>query len=168
MIRRPPRSTLFPYTTLFRPPPAAAAATEPAWTAGVERTRALVEEDLLQARDDGRVQRVELSDELLQFLTGHGIDGELRLLALGQELPVLQGVLKRPPQELDPILGGAGGQDERPTVGPGVVRADLEESARLVGLGEVDRLGNAGQIGRSLSRHLQDDHGLAALDGLSP
>src|SRR2546430_9200507 len=26
MIRRPPRSTLFPYTTLFRSPPAAAAA----------------------------------------------------------------------------------------------------------------------------------------------
>src|SRR5258708_11745855 len=30
MIRRPPRSTLFPYTTLFRSPPAAAAEHDPA------------------------------------------------------------------------------------------------------------------------------------------
>src|SRR5258708_22190466 len=29
MIRRPPRSTLFPYTTLFRSPPAVAAAVSP-------------------------------------------------------------------------------------------------------------------------------------------
>src|SRR3989475_1918837 len=29
MIRRPPRSTLFPYTTLFRSPPAARAVREP-------------------------------------------------------------------------------------------------------------------------------------------
>src|SRR5258708_20202575 len=32
MIRRPPRSTLFPYTALFRSPPAAGA---PGWTAMV-------------------------------------------------------------------------------------------------------------------------------------
>src|SRR5580698_11083912 len=30
MIRRPPRSTLFPYTTLFRSPPASAPAERPA------------------------------------------------------------------------------------------------------------------------------------------
>src|SRR2546430_11678869 len=35
MIRRPPRSTLFPYTTLFRSP---VLYPEPAWEAGVHRT----------------------------------------------------------------------------------------------------------------------------------
>src|SRR3712207_9011480 len=48
MIRRPPRSTLFPYTTLFRSDTAAlehfagfADGWEPAWTAGAGRTPAL-------------------------------------------------------------------------------------------------------------------------------
>src|SRR5690348_17721323 len=31
MIRRPPRSTLFPYTTLFRSPPSAAGPRRPGW-----------------------------------------------------------------------------------------------------------------------------------------
>src|SRR5256885_7370602 len=31
MIRRPPRSTLFPYTTLFRSPRLSVATSEPAW-----------------------------------------------------------------------------------------------------------------------------------------
>src|SRR3989441_11990970 len=39
MIRRPPRSTLFPYTTLFRSPEAAAAAAAPVLFADIERNR---------------------------------------------------------------------------------------------------------------------------------
>src|SRR3712207_7392093 len=37
MIRRPPRSTLFPYTTLFRSPHRADARQQPGRLAGVER-----------------------------------------------------------------------------------------------------------------------------------
>src|SRR3712207_6946234 len=42
MIRRPPRSTLFPYTTLFRPPPSAGAAwrCRPPWASGRGRPTA--------------------------------------------------------------------------------------------------------------------------------
>src|SRR3712207_7086376 len=36
MIRRPPRSTLFPYTTLFRSKAAAHAGREPSWGYGVD------------------------------------------------------------------------------------------------------------------------------------
>src|SRR3712207_7711031 len=39
MIRRPPRSTLFPYTTLFRSARALAAGSTPSWSAGVWRRR---------------------------------------------------------------------------------------------------------------------------------
>src|SRR6266496_4961518 len=56
MIRRPPRSTLFPYTTLFRPPgpaagrpPASRTAAGPGPTSGPEIGRATSE---LQSRRD--------------------------------------------------------------------------------------------------------------------
>src|SRR2546430_13121113 len=48
MIRRPPRSTLFPYTTLFRSDPAR---TTPAGAAGGQRYGADVIVDLLQQYD---------------------------------------------------------------------------------------------------------------------
>src|SRR3712207_9567257 len=38
MIRRPPRSTLFPYTTLFRSAPGVTASTAAAWSTGLPRT----------------------------------------------------------------------------------------------------------------------------------
>src|SRR3712207_7231009 len=50
MIRRPPRSTLFPYTTLFRSPVAA-------YDAGGRFDPTLSVEDLL-VREDGEAQRV--------------------------------------------------------------------------------------------------------------
>src|SRR5260221_10356946 len=55
MIRRPPRSTLFPYTTLFRSPQAASAAAWAAWlTLKGERTRSRSEEHTseLQSHSD--------------------------------------------------------------------------------------------------------------------
>src|SRR6266705_4244747 len=39
MIRRPPRSTLFPYTTLFRSPPNWGAAARRCWTSAWPRSR---------------------------------------------------------------------------------------------------------------------------------
>src|SRR6266403_4077329 len=55
MIRRPPRSTLFPYTTLFRSPPAAAGARTP-WTvrgtAASRRPRSEEHTSELQSRRD--------------------------------------------------------------------------------------------------------------------
>src|SRR3712207_79025 len=51
MIRRPPRSTLFPYTTLFRSPPAAEETVLRALTARL--TRAMRGEDWLARGKDG-------------------------------------------------------------------------------------------------------------------
>src|SRR5260370_23487452 len=55
MIRRPPRSTLFPYTTLFRSDVLCASPGDPAWTAMFEELAAVAGDDLTHARE--RVQR---------------------------------------------------------------------------------------------------------------
>src|SRR5260370_12261597 len=55
MIRRPPRSTLFPYTTLFRSDVLCASPGDPAWTAMFEELAAVAGDDLGHARE--RVQR---------------------------------------------------------------------------------------------------------------
>src|SRR2546427_2290385 len=52
MIRRPPRSTLFPYTTLFRSAVAAPIATKQRAAAKAEETRKRVHEHLLNANDE--------------------------------------------------------------------------------------------------------------------
>src|SRR6266849_8639163 len=54
MIRRPPRSTLFPYTTLFRSPPPRPADSQLDLTTPTERTRRRSEEHTseLQSRVD--------------------------------------------------------------------------------------------------------------------
>src|SRR3712207_8139650 len=68
MIRRPPRSTLFPYTTLFRSIPAevvtALASVSRgfrAWGAGARVTRTLHDEEYMRLRD--RTLRVARSEE---------------------------------------------------------------------------------------------------------
>src|SRR5256885_5308419 len=58
MIRRPPRSTLFPYTTLFRSPSARRAAPPPA-----REPRPGSSHQLLEA---GRARRLEPRDVLLE------------------------------------------------------------------------------------------------------
>src|SRR2546426_8727143 len=59
MIRRPPRSTLFPYTTLFRSRPAATPVGDDGdRLAGVELAAEHVEELGLIAGDDDQVMRV--------------------------------------------------------------------------------------------------------------
>src|SRR5437773_7699179 len=53
MIRRPPRSTLFPYTTLFRsrkPPPASSAQPSPLWPGAVLPWRPRVDRQLLDRK----------------------------------------------------------------------------------------------------------------------
>src|SRR3712207_8668358 len=67
MIRRPPRSTLFPYTTLFRsqPPAARRDAAERPRVLGEGRPRHAVQR-LLAGREDGRADRSEEHTSELQ------------------------------------------------------------------------------------------------------
>src|SRR5262245_64517046 len=53
MIRRPPRSTLFPYTTLFRSPGA---------RRGAQRALPQPRVELVQLREVGRLQRERIED----------------------------------------------------------------------------------------------------------
>src|SRR2546430_4109535 len=65
MIRRPPRSTLFPYTTLFRSYDEAHPLTEAAPLAATGpkgRVRARVWQDALAAHQAGRVRVTEVRD----------------------------------------------------------------------------------------------------------
>src|SRR2546421_9420541 len=59
MIRRPPRSTLFPYTTLFRSPPRAS----PRGRRHRRNTRAVVRDPRRRARTGGRHVRPECFDD---------------------------------------------------------------------------------------------------------
>src|SRR3712207_8598980 len=75
MIRRPPRSTLFPYTTLFRSDPATFCVTrETVETALTERTRALVPVHLFgnvapvdQLREDRKSTRLNSSHANISY-----------------------------------------------------------------------------------------------------
>src|SRR2546427_4100561 len=51
MIRRPPRSTLFPYTTLFRSPPGAGPRASPSLVRSASGGRAGQQDDLAVARE---------------------------------------------------------------------------------------------------------------------
>src|SRR3712207_7669870 len=68
MIRRPPRSTLFPYTTLFR-----STGVPPLWALLLRSSRAIEEEPLEHLRyianTGGRIPFANL-DELKRLLTG--------------------------------------------------------------------------------------------------
>src|SRR2546430_13657462 len=68
MIRRPPRSTLFPYTTLFRPLPAAAQVppVEPPTVAPLERVEEVFRALVLGTRDYVRKNRSEEHTSELQ------------------------------------------------------------------------------------------------------
>src|SRR2546422_11547573 len=94
MIRRPPRSTLFPYTTLFRSPrirevPGARARREPA-----RPGREVVERDIDRRREVGARRLGEDADAAVVVLVGAGrrprvVDGVDRdpRLPLPGELP---------------------------------------------------------------------------------
>src|SRR5262245_59151059 len=68
----------------------------------------LVVEDVLQLGEERRVQREEVAHQLLQFLTRDGVERELGLLRLRDEGRILQRLLKRLAEYLDPLLRGAG------------------------------------------------------------
>src|SRR3712207_9553046 len=84
MIRRPPRSTLFPYTTLFRSPRPAERGDRPAELGGPLVQRVLVEgrvlDVVLQAPDDRRRGgAVGVADPQVDHVPAGG-DGRLLLL----------------------------------------------------------------------------------------
>src|SRR3712207_8015385 len=74
MIRRPPRSTLFPYTTLFRSPVAVVDADQPLPGVAIDRPGCLA------ALGDERVEEVRC------HLAVHGARGELPREAVGHLL----------------------------------------------------------------------------------
>src|SRR3712207_8310881 len=63
MIRRPPRSTLFPYTTLFRSPGVENMIDEPVRGLIKQRVSAVVEQDVEDARVDVVAHRRDRSEE---------------------------------------------------------------------------------------------------------
>src|SRR5258707_7557717 len=63
MIRRPPRSTLFPYTTLFRSP-FSPCIHSPHGTAGVIRQRGAVEHTIIKMNFLARIRSEEHTSEL--------------------------------------------------------------------------------------------------------
>src|SRR5437899_6012818 len=92
MIRRPPRSTLFPYTTLFRSPNAGSVALTDAGAAvaadpGIEPTTRGLQE-AVYARLDGPERR------MLEVLV-HAHDEDLEDAALGTVQAGVDGLLER-------------------------------------------------------------------------
>src|SRR2546427_12357506 len=98
MIRRPPRSTLFPYTTLFRSPPAGA------------RRRVQHAAGVVAARDDPLVQL------LLEPDLGRVVPDERKPLQHAVE--ILAGVLARAAQPRQLVVEG--GEQRRLLSGRGV------------------------------------------------
>src|SRR5260370_29961112 len=68
MIRRPPRSTLFPYTTLFRSHPAAGPATPASWSGIPSRFPAGLAEYGLRIAAGGKTRSEEHTSELQSHL----------------------------------------------------------------------------------------------------
>src|SRR5256885_17161754 len=81
MIRRPPRSTLFPYTTLFRSPPAQQPINLDAASTEVDgRTNTLVFSDVVISQGATRVQADHAHATGLNFATSRWIfDGKVRI-----------------------------------------------------------------------------------------
>src|SRR3989475_8876884 len=75
MIRRPPRSTLFPYTTLFRSPPARAGGADDAGSAHRRRGRAAP-----QLRRAAPAARRAAGG---RAMASHALDGDVRRLRYG-------------------------------------------------------------------------------------
>src|SRR2546422_3745043 len=67
MIRRPPRSTLFPYTTLFRSPPGAPVARAPAAPPSARRPRAAPPSLALRLRADRKSTRLNSSHGYISY-----------------------------------------------------------------------------------------------------
>src|SRR2546426_8037417 len=78
MIRRPPRSTLFPYTTLFRSPARAELGAE------ARRTVATSRPNFHPLACEGRVVHVATPGEVGDHLAGHGRGSAAALKAPGE------------------------------------------------------------------------------------
>src|SRR3989442_13613093 len=108
----------------------------------------LLKKDGPELGDQRGLELEERLDGALDLLAGDRNDFQLGLLGVGEEGGVAERLLERLPQELPAILG----RPRRQRVGPDeqavVVNGHLEEAARLLGLGEVDRERHAGEAGR--------------------
>src|SRR2546425_7674097 len=85
MIRRPPRSTLFPYTTLFRSALAVRLGVPPARVTTViaeAGTALLVLGDTVVARDAVAAEATRLAEGLRRYHGGHPLDPGMSLQAL--------------------------------------------------------------------------------------
>ena len=80
-----------------------------------------VVEDGLELGEETCVQREELTDHLLQLLAGDRVQRELGLLRLGEEGGVRQRGLEGLAEDLDPLRGSSGRQDERAGEGGAVL-----------------------------------------------
>src|SRR3989454_12563912 len=93
MIRRPPRSTLFPYTTLFRSPARAELGAE------ARRTVATTRPNFHPLACEGRVVHVATPGEVGDHLAGHGRGSAAALQAPGElaaGAPPPRGKVRRP------------------------------------------------------------------------
>src|SRR3989454_8536051 len=101
MIRRPPRSTLFPYTTLFRSPARAELGAE------ARRTVATSRPNFHPLACEGRVVHVATPGEVGDHLAGHGRGSAAALQAPGE----LAAGAHPPPGEIGrPLARGGGAQ----------------------------------------------------------
>src|SRR2546425_12739119 len=115
MIRRPPRSTLFPYTTLFRSPGYEEAARQLAHSASYDALIVDVHLDeahsgfdlFEQLREEGRG-----GERRVIFTTGDSISVQTRDQLLRSERPVLRKPVSL--DELREMLGRVAGEGGRP------------------------------------------------------
>src|ERR1041384_6776392 len=87
MIRRPPRSTLFPYTTLFRSPAAARAANPAAGTAG-RRAASTAGTTVAAARSEEHTYEIPPIAFLLCRFFNDTATTEIYTLSLHDALPI--------------------------------------------------------------------------------
>src|SRR3712207_4942922 len=155
MIRRPPRSTLFPYTTLFR------SSTPPGWSRPADASAGVELDHELLVADDRDLRAQRLADHGGAQLLDHG--GQVRRGRAVQVRPG-RGDLERRllPAGLPHLDDLAGPEPVRRPVDLAAVHGEVtvgDELARL-----VDGAGQAGaQHGRVETPFQQGDHGLAGL-----
>src|SRR4029453_3225509 len=107
MIRRPPRSTLFPYTTLFRSISEGAGASPP--TSSPPSTRVVL--DTFRARTDRKSTRLNSSHTVISyavFFFNDTATPEIYTLSLHDALPIYLGGSRRVAAHLEPALDAGG------------------------------------------------------------
>src|SRR5687767_1688793 len=115
-----------------------------------------------------RVDGEHVGHQARELVGVHRIDGQLRLLGLGEEILVLERRLEGAAQRLHVLLGRARREREWPRDGAGILHADLDQPARLGSLGEAHRQRHIGNVGERLGDDLHHRNDVARLDRLAP